>query len=116
MDFHDRRNDVQTDYHPDTDPRVKSIIDSHLAARNSGQGVRLKVHYGDPKTGQPHGDVDSGYVGRSTGMQRVPLIINNSRSQGGSPISTHQVVKIESTRKTRSGRPEVLYQHPKYQP
>lgn len=115
-DFHDRRDDVPTHYHPDTPPQVRQVIDSHLAARRRGDGVRLRFHYGDGKTGQAWGDSETGYVGRSTGSQPIPLVVNNARSMGGGGILTHAVVKIEAAKKNRNGQHDVLYQHPKFKP
>ena len=117
MDFNDRRESIPTSYHPDTAPAVRSLVESHMAARKkSGGGVRLKFHYGDNKTGQAWGYTDTGYVGRSMGSTPVPLVVNNQRSMGGNSLSTNSVVKVESTRKNRAGEHDVLYQHPKYKP
>jgi hypothetical protein len=53
----------------------------------------------------------TGYVGRSTGPQKVPLLIYNSRSSGGGAISTENIVKITTARGGIT-----LYEHPNYQP
>ena len=50
-----------------------------------------------------------GYVGRSIGPVKVPLLVANRRSLGGGAILTHCVVRI---RTSSGGR--VLYQHPQY--
>jgi len=50
-----------------------------------------------------------GYVGRSMGPVKVPLLLANRRSMGGGAILTHCVVRI---RTSSGGR--VLYQHPAY--
>lgn len=50
-----------------------------------------------------------GYVGRSIGPVKVPLLVANIRSLGGGSILTHCVVRI---RTSAGGR--VLYLHPKY--
>lgn len=44
-----------------------------------------------------------GYVGRSTGPVRIPLVIHNSRSLGGDPLPTDQIVAVaDSRRKDRA--------------
>lgn len=50
-----------------------------------------------------------GTVGRSMGPQRVPLLINNSRSMGGGAVLTDCIVRIIETKTKR-----VLYSHPAY--
>ncbi|MCX7408681.1 MAG: hypothetical protein NTZ32_11430 [Planctomycetales bacterium] len=50
-----------------------------------------------------------GYIGRSMGPIKVPLLIANSRSMGGGAILDHCIVRI---RTSSGGR--VIYQHPAY--
>jgi hypothetical protein len=52
-----------------------------------------------------------GYVGRSSGTFKVPILVYNSRSFGGGSILTSCIVQIKES---RGGR--VLYQHKKYKP
>lgn len=51
----------------------------------------------------------TGYVGRSMGPVKVPLLLANRRSLGGGAILDHCIVRM---RTAASGR--VLYQHPAY--
>lgn len=51
----------------------------------------------------------TGYIGRSTGTSKIPLMVHNSRSMGGGAILTDCIVRI---RLAKGGR--VLYKHPKY--
>jgi len=50
-----------------------------------------------------------GYVSRSMGPVKVPLLVANRRSLGGGAILDHAIVRI---RESVGGR--VLYQHPEY--
>ncbi len=73
---------------------------------------RVRFHWGDTKTGRDYGDVYdvSGTVGRSTGTQKIPLLIHNRRSMGGGAILDNCIVKITES----SGAKKVLYEHPNY--
>ncbi len=72
---------------------------------------RVRIVYGDPKTGKDwleEYDV-IGRIGRSTGEQKIPLLIANERSMGGGAILTANILKI-----VRVSDKQVLYQHEKY--
>jgi hypothetical protein len=64
---------------------------------------RIKIHYGDVKTGKVWGDIETCHVGRSTGTHKIPLAIKNSRSMGGGAILDHCIVKIEHANKKDGG-------------
>lgn len=64
---------------------------------------RLRFYYGDIKTGKCWMDEHDtiGYVGKSCGSVKVPLLIKNSTSTGGGAILDHCILRIDSTtRKT----------------
>jgi hypothetical protein len=92
---------------PGTPPQVRGILED---ARKSNR--RLRLFQGDVVTGKPwleeHDVV--GTIGRSTGPQRVPLLIRSPRSTGGGAILTDCVVAILSV-ETR----QVLYRHPGFE-
>jgi len=81
-----------TAYHHDTDDTIVRIFER---ARNSNMNIQLRFYYGDTTTGRAWGDVETGYIGRSTGTIKVPLCISNSRSHGGPALLDHCIVKID---------------------
>jgi len=88
----------------------RQVIDALERCRASK--TRIHVAYGNDD-GQDWGETfeTKGYVGRSMGPMKVPLLIHNSRSMGGGPILCDKVIRVAET---RGGR--VLYQHPAYKP
>ena len=83
----------------------------YLLDKISNDKVRVRFHWGDTKTGKDWGDTYDikGYIGKSTGPIRIPILVFNKRSMGGHAILTHCIVKISLT---KGGK--VLYQHPNY--
>lgn len=67
---------------------------------------RVRIYYGNQKTGECNLDEFDimGYVGRSTGKYKIPILCNNSRSMGGSPIADSLILRI-----TMSAGKEELY-------
>ena len=103
-----------TSYHMDTPVQVAQILQ---AAIDSNFDYRLRLFYGNAKTGldwcEEH-DID-GYIGRSTGDIKVPLLIYNKRCMGGGAILDHCIVKIVKLNARRFHKEnEILYEHPKY--
>ena len=100
----------ETAYHIDTPDRVVMLLE-----RSRQERIRLRLYYGDKETGRDWCEVYDtvGYVGRSTGRIKIPLLIKTSRSSGGGAILDNCIVKIEYANKAKQGR-RVLYQHPNY--
>lgn len=73
--------------------------------------TRLHISLGDATTGSDWLEENDvfGFVGRSMGPIKVPLLIHNRRSLGGGSILDHCIVRIRA-----SAGGQVLYQHPKY--
>lgn len=92
------------------DERTPVAVTAYLeAARKTRNRIRLR--YGDAETGRDwleEHDIE-GYVGRSTGEIKIPLIVHNARSSGGPGILDHCIVRIIDTKTHR-----VLWSHPKY--
>jgi len=102
-----------TTYHDDTPAAVVAILERCRTARPR---TRIRVCYGEtsvPNAGQDWGETCdvAGYVGRSCGPVKIPLLIHNARSIGGGGILDHCIVAI---RESRGGRE--LYRHPNYRP
>jgi hypothetical protein len=73
--------------------------------------TRCRFHWGDIETGKDWNDTYdvTGRIGRSTGFFKIPILLYNKRSLGGSAILTNCIVKITNTTSKK-----VLYQHPNY--
>ncbi len=71
--------------------------------RQEGRKVRLKIHYGNPATKENWNFYEVGYIGRSTGSDKIPLIVHNKRSLGGGAIMCSSIVKIEFANQDRGG-------------
>lgn len=85
-----------TSYKEGTHPKVVSVLEQY---RLLGRLYRLKITYSD-------GMVETGYISRSTGQVKVPLIIYRANAIGGPEISTKNIVLIEHANRLYGG---VLY-------
>lgn len=95
-----------TSYHAETSDEVVRVLERARILE-----TRITVDYGDVETGRSWGEVNdiTGYVARSTGPTKVPLLLYNRRSTGAPAMLDHCIVRIRTTRGKR-----VLYQHPKF--
>lgn len=93
-----------TAYHKETSDKVVDILEK---ARK--YGWRIRIFLGDTATGCDWMETNDtiGYISRSTGDTKVPLLIKNARSTGGTAVLDHCIVKITKDK-------QVLYQHPSY--
>jgi hypothetical protein len=100
-----------TAYHEKT---IKIVIDYIEKARLEHGRVRFSL--GDTQTGIDWGVVLDcrGYIGRSMGEIKIPLLIKNSRSTGGSGLLDHCIIKLEYKGPNDKSYREV-YRHKKYQ-
>lgn len=95
----------ETFFDPDTPDKVRRILERY---RKSGDALR--VFYGDPVTGKDWLDENDvvGTVGRSCGIFKVPLLVEEGES-GGPALLDHCVVRMTDGKTGRE-----LYRHPTY--
>ena len=95
-----------TSYDVRTPSEVVAILENARQTR-----TRLHVSLGDSESGRDwlEENMVNGFIGRSTGSIKVPLLIHNRRSVGGPSLLDHCIVRV---RESAGGR--VLYQHPGY--
>lgn len=90
------------------------VIATLATAQANHQRLHISLGHTDNDEGKLGRDwleeyMSYGYIGRSTGTNKIPLLIHNNRSIGGPALLDHCIVRI---RTSRGGR--VLYQHPNY--
>ena len=79
-------------FHHETNDKVIDLLVNAYTG-----GSRIRLYYGDVKTGKCWMDEYdmSGTIGRSTGRIKIPLIINNSRSLGGPGLLEHCIIGVQ---------------------
>jgi hypothetical protein len=94
-----------TYYDSQTPKTLRTVLDGFI-----GSSERVKLHYGDSDTGELWGDVEVGYLGRSSGFVSRPIILPNIRSSGGPEILDSCILIAEYANKNNGG---VRYKHPR---
>ena len=104
-----------TTYGTDTPEQVIAILE-----RSRKTKLRIHVHYGYTKIGPDHKSdkglyedwleeyETTGHVGRTTGPNKCPIMLPNSRSMGGGIINDGNIIRIRTT------QGQELYRHPEY--
>jgi hypothetical protein len=62
--------------------------------------IRIVLDYGDVNTGESWGEEHDiyGYVGRSSGKIKIPILVYNRRSFGGGAILDHCIIGIKTSK------------------
>jgi len=97
--------DLPIAYHKGTKQEIVNILERARENRD-----RIKIFLGDTKTGRNWNEEHdtTGYIGLSRGHKALfPILVNNTRSMGGSSLMDHCIVKIKI-----GGY--VKYQHPNF--
>lgn len=97
-----------TYYDLSTPAQVVTVLESRMGKRDKDS--RIAITYGDVKTGKAWHSIESGYVGRTTGSVKAPLLCHSITSMGGAVINDPSILLITTTR----GNKKVLYRHPLY--
>jgi len=103
-----------TAYHIETPDVVIEIIEEAL---NSQRSIKLRIYFGDTVSGKDWGETSDniGYIGRSSGEIKVPLLLKSTKSSGGGSLLDHCIVKIEKIKRhTHCPSYHEVYRHPKY--
>ena len=86
-----------------TNEKVMQVLETANKDRR-----RIRVWYGDVLTGKSWNEENMvcGYVGKSTGINKIPLLIHSSSCYGGSGLLADCIIKIVDTQSKK-----VYYQH-----
>lgn len=93
-----------TAYNIETPNQVMLTLDYIIKNR-----LRCRLFYGDVKTGKDWNEENDilGYITRSNGEFKVPLLLANTNSRSGGALQDNCIVKITCDK-------EILYAHPNY--
>ena len=96
-----------TFYHDKTPREVIDILEAARLSRS-----RLRLWYGsDGRCWNEENDT-IGRIGRSTGSQKIPILIKSKRSLGGGGILDHCIIRIDSApRHTVYRSPSCRFDH-----
>ena len=100
------QNVNDTYYNASTHKRLTEVLEeARLLAKKYNRdkdifGCRLHLIYGDKDTGEVWQDCtpSRGYVGRSTGMNAIPLLIRKRTSMGGEAIMDNNILQVRCKR------------------
>ncbi len=94
-----------TYYHIEAEFKVIEVIEKCRA-----NDTHIRVFYGDRETGNvwPETNDVTGYISRSTGPVKIPILKKSTTSDGGGAILDHCIMKI------RDSKGNVLYKSANY--
>jgi hypothetical protein len=100
-----------TTYYNDTPDEVIKILETYRQKRGYENNTRLVLDYGNTETGKSWREIYNitGYIGKTGGKMKMPILLYSSRSLGGGLICTNKIVRIL----TAKGK-QILYSHKNY--
>ena len=93
-------------YTADTDPEVMMVLDELIQDHVvRGPVPRVKIDFGDTETGKSWEEEfdTTGYVGRTIGPIKSPILLYNRRSIGGCIILANRILSIDYSNKKVGG-------------
>ena len=99
-----------TCYNEKTPQAVINVLEAARVTK-----TRIKVYFGDIKTGKDWCEVNdtAGYVGRSTGNHKIPILVSKINSYGGGALLDGCIVKIRESKGSKVLYTAYNYQAPK---
>ena len=84
-----------TSYDKNVPQRLIDVLENCRA-----NNTRIVIDYGDTESGISWGEVNDivGYIGRTTGSNKVPILLYNSCSNGGTCISVDRILTIKESK------------------
>lgn len=95
-----------TYYHENTRDGIIAILED---VRN--RKIRVRLYYGDAKTGLADGGSEDGSLSRSMGPVKVPILLHNANSEVGPQLLDHCIVRIRYANTKWGGD---IYLHPHF--
>jgi hypothetical protein len=85
-----------TNYHVDTPDSLINVLDSMRLNH-----TRIVMEQGDKATRTDWGDSQEGYIGRSGGKIKIPIVLFSARSIGGPAILEQCIIRVKTTKGKR---------------
>lgn len=98
-----------THFDTTTPPKLMVLLEELREKR-----IRVKIWLGDTKTGKAWDDTETGYIGRSCGPIKIPLIIRRNSSGREEALLDQCIIRVQATTGIRTCSKSVYYEHPKF--
>lgn len=88
---------------------ANGVMENIIRLTTAQKRARIRVFYGDSKTGIDWCESydTMGYIGITNGTKKIPILVKNTSSSGGTAILTDCIVRITLDKQD-------IYRHPNY--